>query len=254
MIRTFLMLLFILITLPVISRAQAEADGSSADPGIRLTIEEGEHYRHRIPVFLFFSVKAPPQIAIWIEDMEGNFMETLFVTQRTAQDNWRKAPGDDTQKEKLRRPESLPRWIHRSTGTEAQHWKGPLPDADAVSSATPKSGFSIPASLPEETTRFRVLAEVNASLDFNESYPKDAAKGSVGYSGGPWGSGQPALVYAAEVDMSNPGTEQIELETVGHSSPDGSTGKLCSDLSGITTAHEIVRGIYIKVHASGETK
>ena len=234
----------VLIFLIAAAGLTAEPDQKTGpEPGnrmLQIRIEEGEHYLHRVPVFLFIAVKAPPQLALWLEDMDGNFIRTLFVTSRTALSDWRKAPGDKTPKEDLRRPESLPLWTHRSTGSTADRWDGPLPGVDAVSSATPKSGFSIQADLPEGVSRFRILAEVNASLDFNHSYPEEAEKGSSGYSGGPWGSGQPALVYAAEVDRSETGAGPLELELQGHSSPDGSTGELYTDMDGITTAREII--------------
>ena len=246
--KRFTVLLVSLFAVAGISAEPIRKDGSAnSEKSLQIHIEEGEHYLHRVPVFLFIAVKAPPQFALWIEDMDGKFIKTLFVTSRTALADWRKAPGDDTPKDELRRSESLPLWTHRSTGTAADHWDGPLPGVDAVSSATPKSGFSIQTALPKELTRFRIMAEVNASLDFNESYPKDAEKGSPEYSGGPWGSGQPALVYAAEVDTSEAGSGPVELELQGHSSPDGSTGELYVNMEGITTAREIIGKIEVEL-------
>lgn len=47
-----------------------------------------------------------------------------------------------------------------------------------------------------------VKVEVNHSSDFNDSYPKNAPAGDAHYSGGKEGSGQPALIYRADVDLS----------------------------------------------------
>ena len=123
---------------------------------------------------------------------------------------------------------------------------------DAVSSATPKAGFSIETRLPEEHEELWVYFEVNNSTDFNETYRKDAEKESEFYSGGPWGSGQPALSYRAEVDLSGsaagPGTElpsRLPFERIGHSSPDGNDGRIHEDMSGITTAREIVTSVVV---------
>ena len=67
-----------------------------------------------------------------------------------------------------------------------------------------------------------------------------------GYSGGRHGSGQPAVVYAADVDLSS-GSEEFEAVLVGHSSPDGSSGGIDPDISGLTSALRIVERITIRV-------
>ncbi len=88
-----------------------------------------------------------------------------------------------------------------------------------------------------------VLAEVNNPGDYNEAYPKTRRRGSPNYSRGGV-SGQPSIVYAATVDLSSgPGT--VELVPVGHGSPGGSDGGLYPDLSGLTTAKDIIRRITV---------
>ena len=96
------------------------------------------------------------------------------------------------------------------------------------------------------TDRFVVKVEVNHSTDFNETYPESAKEGEPGYSGGRHGSGQPAVVYAADVDLSS-GSEEFEAVLVGHSSPDGSSGGIDPDISGLTSALRIVERITIRV-------
>lgn len=87
---------------------------------------------------------------------------------------------------------------------------------------------------------------MNHSTDFNETYPESAKEGEPGYSGGRHGSGQPAVVYAADVDLLS-GREQFEAVLVGHSSPDGSSGGIDPDISGLTSALRIVERITIRV-------
>ena len=60
------------------------------------------------------------------------------------------------------------------------------------------------------------------------------------------GSGQPAVVYAAQVDL-NSGEKAFEAKLIGHSSPDGSDGKITADTSTLTTALNIVKKITINI-------
>ena len=88
------------------------------------------------------------------------------------------------------------------------------------------------------------LREINHSTDFNEAFPKSAKDGEANYSGGKEGSGQPAIVYAANVDLSS-GEKSFEANLMGHSSPDGSSGEVNKDTSGLTTALHIVKRITV---------
>ena len=87
---------------------------------------------------------------------------------------------------------------------------------------------------------------MNHSTDFNEAYPASAKAGEPGYSGGRHGSGQPAVVYAADVDLSS-GVTEFGAVLVGHSSPDGSSGDVSSDVSALTTALRIVKRITVSI-------
>jgi len=61
------------------------------------------------------------QFAVWIEDMEGNVVKTLFATRFTAAGGYEKRPG------------SLTNWVDKAV-------RSGITDADAVAGATPKSG------------------------------------------------------------------------------------------------------------------
>ena len=80
--------------------------------------------------------------------------------------------------------------------------------------------------------------------DFNEAFPKSAKEGEANYSGSKEGSGQPAIVYAANVDLSS-GEKSFEANLVGHSSPNGSSGEVSKDTSELTTALQIVKRITV---------
>ncbi|ULQ58960.1 DUF2271 domain-containing protein [Brucepastera parasyntrophica] len=66
---------------------------------------------------------ASNQIAVWVEDSEGNLVKTLFVTKFTGKGGWKK------------RPNCVPVWLERSDIANA-----PRKNIDAVTGATPKTG------------------------------------------------------------------------------------------------------------------
>ena len=169
-------------------------------------------------------------------------MWKLYFNRRIATQSWIMSKGS-------RRQEALPHWCHSrgvryEDGLYAPTKDKPLPDA--VTGATPRGSFSVnvPQAVPLDT--FVVKVEVNHSTDFNESYPKSARKGDSNYSGGKEGSGQPALVYSALVNTASR-QKLFEAKLTGHSSPDGSSGNVYPDMSGITSALHIVNKITISI-------
>jgi hypothetical protein len=120
------------------------------------------------------------------------------------------------------------------------------PMVDGISGATPLGSFDVKLISADPLKQFVVKVEVNHSTDFNDSYPKDANEGNENYSGGKEGSGQPAVIYKAVVDLSK-GETTFEAKLIGHSSPDGSDGKIYTDMSGLTTALKIVQRITINI-------
>jgi hypothetical protein len=222
-----------------------KSDASGRD--ITLAFEKGEHYTHPLKINRIITVNTTPQIAVWIEDLDGRFLETLYVTRRAGTQSWRTSP--DLPAKKIRRPESLPCWSHRRAIVYPDGLFMPTrenPVVDAVTAASPKGDFHLETKAPGDMTEFVILAEVNSSADFNGVFPIDAVPGSPGYSGGPWGSGQPSMVYAATVDLSSPAASW-ELIPVGHGSPDGTDGAVDPDLSGLTTATDIIKRITVLI-------
>lgn len=57
--------------------------------------------------------------------------------------------------------------------------------------------------------KFVVKIEINHSTDFNDFYPKTAQVGDPNYAGGSEGSGQPAVIYAAQIDRTS-GQKQFQ--------------------------------------------
>lgn len=226
-----------------------DQSGSRSGRPVVLEIEAGEHFRHKLQIMPLINVNNPPQMAAWCETLDGDFIATLFVTDRVAGGNWRSAPADSTPSEEISRKEALPVWSRRSgtlsSGDNSTREKN-VPDA--VSAATPKKDFAVRTTIPSKQETVLVYFEVNNSGDFNETYGADARRGTKTYSGGEWGSGQPALVYAAQIsfaERTGGAGEPIALELVGRSSADGSDGGIRDDLSGITTALQIIERIRV---------
>jgi len=77
---------------------------------------------------------------------------------------------------------------------------------------------------------------VNASYDYNETWPKEAKEGDANYSGV---NGQPSLIYEAFFIAGESGT--VILQTAGQGSVDGSSGEITRNLDGLTTALTIIK-------------
>lgn len=209
---------------------------------IRVSVEQGEAWLHDFPLFLGISKKNPPQIAIWLEDMEGNYLSTVYVSHKIATQTWQAAGGN-------RRKEALPHWcycrgVQYPDGLYLPTKKEPF--TDGISGATPHSGFNVKVKSVGNISQFVVKVEINHSTDFNDFYPKSAQLGEAGYSGGKLGSGQPALVYEVKVDLTSPVREYTAV-LIGHSSPDGNDGVVYPDISTITTALDIVKRISVNI-------
>ena len=159
--------------------------------------------------------KHAPQIAVWVEDSDGTYVDTLFVTKKASGNKWIGSPKDG-------RPESLPDW-YKSKGQNPAV-KISKDDLDATTSATPKKGIVISKDLELEKGKTYVFkCQANQSFDYNEYYTKK----NSGVDG------QPAVLYAGE--MIPDGTEkEIKLEF------SGSREKL-------TTADKIIESIYVVV-------
>lgn len=188
-----------------------------------------------------------PSFAIWVEDLEGNYIETLFVTRFVATGKfghgeiepgkWDKRPGV------VRRPASLPYWAHKrgiaaSDGLYIPSPETPVPDA--LTSATPTGNFVLLTGTKIKTEKFRVLLEINQPWDSNKFWTNNKFEGDNDY----FASLQPALVYAVTINLDSNENEYY-LNPIGHSHPTGKNGKLFTDISTLTTAKNIVGKIRV---------
>jgi hypothetical protein len=189
-----------------------------------------------------------PLMAVWLEDEEGKYLQTLFVPRSVAtgvfrygsnvSGKWTEAP--------RRAPQTLPYWSHKrgvkaSDGLYMPDADNPVPDA--YSGATPTTSFTLTAradgALP---AKFRVLFEINQNWDWNGYWTNDKYPGDVNYLS----SAQPALVYETTVDSRDLQDRYI-MKAAGHGHPSGQTGELFTDLGTLTTALQIADSIVVRV-------
>lgn len=211
-------------------------------PAMELFIKAGSAYESEPqPYMLGITYTSVPQIAVWMETLEGEYIDTLYVTGKAASSGFGETDSGIT-----RRPEALPYWSHSRGIQESDGYFVPLQnnaDLDGASGATPKSDYQISLSAPR-MGKYRLLLEVNRTYDFNDYYSRDRFPDDPIYSGD-GSSGQPSLIYEAVIDSAAPGRHLLTLIGRGHHS--GADGELYSDLDGITTAKDILSFIVATV-------
>lgn len=198
-----------------------------------------------------------PQVAIWIEDADGNYIETLLVTTSTARGlfySGRSASNfKETDEAKVeentptRRVDALPYWSHKRNHKYPDGFYSPPPGEplpDAITGATPKDNFYFKATKSgiEDLSAFKVMVEVNVAFDENEFYSEyDFLEDSL-YHGGTGLLGQPSLIYGTTISR-NDDQRYYVLSLLGHGHHSGSSGELMPDMSTITTAKYVVERI-----------
>lgn len=171
---------------------------------ITVAVNPGEAFKNRAP-----------QIAVWVEDSDGTYVDTLFVTKKASENKWIFSPKEG-------RPESLPDWYKAKGQNPAE--KISSEKIDATTSATPKNGIvtSKEVNLEKEKT-YVFKCQANQSFDYNDFYTKK----NSGVDG------QPAVLYIGE--MIPDGTEkEIRLE-------------ISEKKEHITTADKILESIYVVI-------
>jgi hypothetical protein len=208
--------ILLLMLICVLMEAPAQnAPRRANSPEFTLRFEPGPHYSFRasqkVLGFLPIRYTVQPQVAVWLETPDGQYVMTLYITNRVEKQNWVLAPEEG-------RPEALPVWTH------LQHTA-----VDGVSSATPKGATDYSVSLAEPLSpgRYIVMLETNRSYDYNDAFPE--SRGIVG---------QPSLIYSAEIQIGNVPSSS-EFQVIGTGSPTGADGIIRPGIEGITTALEL---------------
>lgn len=206
--------------------------------GIELEIQFVAGEAHNHPTFVF-----------WIEDMNENFIQTLFVTKYIAtgifsygqksEYEWKREPG------KAERPESLPYWLHKRPRNDSAPLvptpKNPIPDA--YTGATPENNFILNVKTDKiPGGKFRLLCEINQTWDWNEYWTNNKYPNNTKYKR----SCQPSLVYAVTIDPTDK-NKIYYLNPIGHAHFSGDDGELYTDLSTLTSALQIAEKIQVRV-------
>ena len=190
-----------------------------------------------------------PLMAFWVEDMEGNYVQSLYVAQSIAEGYYRHgdASSGRWQPGPLRRPAALPYWGHKRGIKAADGYYIPTQDdpmPDAVTGATPKADFILTTfTIGKELKEFKIMMEINQSWDWNQYWHNNKFPDDDNYKT----SSQPALVYEAVVNINNLQPE-YNMQAIGHSHWSGANGNLYDDLSTITTALDIADTVTILIN------
>jgi len=189
-----------------------------------------------------------PLMAAWLEDADGNYIQTLYVPVSVATGVFKYGKQEKNRwlSAAKRAPQTLPYWAHKrgnkaSDGLFMPEPANPVPDA--YTGATPLQGFLLHTRADNELPdRFKVLFEINQNWDWNEYWTNNKYPDDENYKM----SCQPAIVYETLIDMTNR-QQSYTMKAIGHSHYSGRTGELFTDLSTITSALEIADSITVSV-------
>jgi hypothetical protein len=174
------------------------------------------------------------QLAIWLNDENGMFIDTVYVTRKTAREGLGNRGGELDDRWGGSRLSVLPVWAHQrgiDDGSGNYYPSKAKPLVDAISSATPKAGQFIWNWQPRRALkpgRYDYYIEVNKSFDQNEYH---------NYS---WYRGQPSVIWRGHLQVGNQ-ISRSKAEIIGHGHVAGADGRIDSDLSTLTTALDLIR-------------
>lgn len=173
---------------------------------LNVEILKGKNWYHKIKVLGIPMIKSEPQVAIWLEDKNGNFIKTVNVSEKSAK--WLKSG---------KRKETLPVWMNKAKN-----------NLDSIAGASiSKQNYKIKT----EEEKLNLYIEINNSYDYNQFFTKK----NSGVNG------QPSIIYFTEVDFKNKAYKLIDL--IAYSDENGN---LIKDLSKISTAKDIIKDINLE--------
>jgi hypothetical protein len=216
-----------------------------------------------------------PQYAIWLETLDGEFIQPLYVTQKLARNEFstkvtKRDPNqvftsnpftaeqdekvftfevDPKSNDQRMRPESLPVFLHKlavktTSGVFVPTGKDSI--IDAYSGATMLESFLLSSRAVKQLPDiYKVRLEINQSFDFNEFYSSDRYPDDPIYSGNGY-SAQPSVVYEAIIDTTA-SQRYFPMAVVGRGHHSGQDGKLYQELDRLTTALELVDRVIVEI-------
>lgn len=176
------------------------------------------------------------QMAIWLADEQGSFIDTVYVTRKTAMKGLGNRGGGLDDKWGGSRLSVLPVWAYyRGVDYGGGNYYPPkdTPLVDAISSATPKAGEFVWRWRSEKALKpgkYAYYIEVNKSRDDNKQHNHS------------WYRGQPSVVWKGDL-MIGDQVSTSEARIVGHGHEAGADGNIFPDLSSLTTALELIKSV-----------
>lgn len=203
-------------------------------PSVTISFRQGENHNY-------------PLMAIWVEDLDGNFIQTLFVAKSIGKGVFDHGDASEGKWKagEVRRPAALPVWSHKR-GIKAEDGlfipSAKMPVADACTGPTPPQDFVLKTKFDQEPPgKFNIFFEINQTWDWNEYWTNNKFPDNDEYKT----SCQPSLVYKAEINRDDPNSEYI-MKVIGHGHYAGEDGEINTDLSTMTTALKIASEIKIQ--------
>jgi hypothetical protein len=231
------------------SNYQVYDRSNGEEPELTIDFVKGKHFWN-------------PQVAIWLEDSSGKYIETLLVTTSTARGlfySGRTAgnfkDSDDVKQvvenSSTRRVDALPYWSHKRNHKYADGFYSPPPNQplpDAITSATPKNNFYFKSGSGgiQGLDAFKVMIEINVAFDENEYYSEyDFPEDSV-YHSGTGLLGQPSVIYEAIIRKTDHDRYYV-MSLAGHGHHSGSSGELFREMETVSTAKYIIERVVVGV-------
>ncbi|MDH5360476.1 MAG: hypothetical protein OEX03_07930 [Gammaproteobacteria bacterium] len=173
------------------------------------------------------------QMAIWIADEQGRYVDTVYVTRKVAIKGLGNKGGGIDARSDGSRLSALPVWAHhRGEDYGGGNYYPPKgqPLIDAITSATPWAGEFVWIWKPTsrlKSGRYFYFIEVNKSYDSNEYHD---------YS---WYRGQPSVVWKGEIVV---GDDEYtsSAKIIGHGEVAGEDGSINPDVSTLTSALKLI--------------
>ncbi|MFO7617153.1 MAG: hypothetical protein R6V75_07865, partial [Bacteroidales bacterium] len=168
----------------------------------------------------------PPSFALWSENRQGT-PTTIYVTCKAAK---------GYEGNNVNNHQDLPVW---NKARSSQNLTPESPELDAVTTATPtRNSFLIhwePVTHNSADT-IKLFLEVNLPYDYNNFFTRNMGT-----------NGQPSLIYGTAFTI-QPDTLLITQSTriMGRGHHQGQTNQIYPDLTGITTALDIIEGLLVR--------
>ena len=176
-----------------------------------------------------------PTFAVWLEDPENGQTYTAYATRRVATGDW---------EGKKDVPEALPLWSE-TIKTEKNNRSGNAGmagDELITTGATPLPGYFRTRVRVKPGSKWIIWIEYNLSGDFNETWPEYNPET---HAEDEWGTGQPAMIYKAEIEAVKDRVEIPEISGMCVFDPEGNV--VVESLRGITSATDVLDEVSVSV-------